>query len=74
MWSLNNITDKVLKKKLKMQITETLRKRGNAEFSRTSANNLFVQGVDAEVIPVKRFNTGIANQENCVQCTHCLGF
>jgi hypothetical protein len=71
---INKIPDKNVRKKKKMQITDVLRKKGNAEFSRQNSSRSFIQGQNAEVIPVKRFNKGAANQENCVQCSHCLGF
>lgn len=71
---LNKLGDVAERKKLKTEITSTLRKRGNAEFSKEAAMESFQKGNDAVVIPVKRFRSGTANQNNTVKCAHCEGF
>lgn len=70
---LNSIEDKSLRKKLKTEITDILRKKGNAEFSKLHCKEQFLKGENATVVPVKRSNES-SNQMNCVQCNHCLGY
>lgn len=71
---LNKIHDKALRKKLKTKITDMLRKKGNAEYSRERSLELFVDGNNAKIIPVKRSSKGESNQNNTVKCCHCEGY
>lgn len=71
---INLLADAKEKKRLKTEITDLLRKKGNAEYCESSANEQFKQGGNAVIVPVKRSAKEEFHQGNSVQCAHCQGY
>lgn len=71
---LNKLDNKVLRKKLKTEITDKLRKQGNAELTKQNLNE-FPEEKEDVCIPVKRSSKAtVGNKTSLVQCAHCQGY